>query len=341
MMKKSQLLSTVVALALLASTTPVAALSVSTTVNGDASVSSDRSTTNASLYSRTNATVKNDSDKKDMSDEERSKRAIMDVRLKNSTDHWKTWAFNSGIRGTVTATSNDSITVKGSDGKTYTVDISDADIRGGSIETNDRVYVQGATNGLNIVATLVINGKTADATPSDEDKRMAIAGTVTAKSGTTLTVLSRNGTTYKVAAANATIWARQDKEASIDDIDVGDAVVVQGSVSGSSATATKIHVVKFPSTSANGGIRGTVTAVTDDTLTLMIAGGTTYTVHTDDADFKDRKGKDEDEDAVDVGDHVVVTGDVDGSTIDAEVVSEAKANGKFFSRVGLFFKGLF
>jgi preprotein translocase subunit YajC len=265
----------------------------------------------------------------------------MDARLKSSMDHWKVWAFNNGIIGTVTATSSDSITVKGSNGTTYTVDTSDANIRGGSIETGDKVYVQGATDGTKIVATLIVNGKANAPTPTDDDKRMAIAGTVTAKSGTTLTVLGRNGTTYKVAAANATIWARQDKEASIDDIDVGDAVVVQGTVSGSSATATKIHVIKFPSTSANGGIRGTVTAIKDDTITLMVAGGTTYTVHTDDADFKNRKGETEDQENIDIGDHVVVNGDVDGSTIDADVVSEAKAKGGFFGRVGLFFKGLF
>jgi hypothetical protein len=332
-MKKLHILTTAVMLAVMVGSVPAAALSVGTSSNTNVSLetgvqSNTNTSVNGGIYGKNDSSV----------------RATSDSRLDASKLHWKQWTYNNGVMGTVTAVKGDMITIKSTTGTTYTVDISDAVVRSASnpaIAVNDNIYVQGVVDDNAIVATLVINGKTKPAAPSEDDKRNAIVGTVTAKSGTTLTVLGKTGTTYTVAAANASVWEKGNDNSSVSNIDVGDSVVVQGTVNGSAVTATRIHTVSFPSTSANGGLRGTVTAVNGDTFTLMVAGGTTYTVNMDDAEFKDRKGEDQDADDIDVGEMVVVTGDVSGSTVDAEVISEAKINKGFFYRVGNFFKSVF
>jgi preprotein translocase subunit YajC len=336
-MKKANLITAIVALSVLASTTPAAALSLGAST--DTSINTSIYGTNTSV--NTNTDVKANGWKQD---DKRETSVSSESRLDASKEYWKNWMYNAGTTGTVTATSDDSITIKASNGTTYTVDISDAQIRGAtanSIENGDKVYIQGVTNGTNIVATLVIDGKAKTAAPSDDDKRTAVVGTVTAKSGSTLTVLGKNGMSYTVATANAMIWADGSQSSSVSNIDVGDSVIIQGTISGSSVTAAKVYGVTLPSTAANGGIRGTVTAVNNDSFTLMVSGGTTYTVNTDDADFKDRKGGDEDRNELKVGETVIVSGDVSGSTIDADMVSEAKVNTGFFHKVGNFFKNLF
>jgi hypothetical protein len=341
-MKKSYILSTAVALALLASTTPASALNVGATVNGNASVSSDRFET--TVTSDTKASVSGKYDDKNRDDKDNN-RGEMNSFMNANMGYWKNWMFNTGITGTVTTTSNNSITVKGTNGTVYTVNTADANIRyakgSDSIKTGDHVYIQGAVNGTSVVATLIVDAKTGTATPTNDEKRSAVVGTVTAKSGNSITVAGKNGTTYTVAAANASIWKTGHQSSSVSDISIGDAVVVHGTVNGSSVTATKIMAITFPETSANGGIRGTVTAVKDDTITIMVAGGATYSVDTDDATFTDRKGKTENLDDVKVGEMIVVKGDVNGSTITADSVSEAKVNQGFFARLGGFFKHMF
>lgn len=69
----------------------------------------------------------------------------------------------------------------------------------------------------------------------DDDKRHALRGTVSAISGTTLTLLVSDGTTYTVNAANASV-----KGGTVADIDVGDSVVISGSVDGTAVVAGSI-----------------------------------------------------------------------------------------------------
>ncbi len=77
-----------------------------------------------------------------------------------------TGCLNSGIAGIVTAKSGDTLTVKGSNGATYTVDADEAKVRGtsaamtlSSIEVGDRVLIQGVVDGSSVVATLIIDAK--------------------------------------------------------------------------------------------------------------------------------------------------------------------------------------
>jgi hypothetical protein len=89
--------------------------------------------------------------------------------------------------------------------------------------------------------------------------RNGIFGTVTTVSGTMLTIDGRQGTstastTFSVDATNAKIIkGPATSTASISDISVGDRVVVQGTVTGSSVAATTIIDGKFP---GGMGMRG-------------------------------------------------------------------------------------
>lgn len=326
-MKKANFIAAIAALALLATTAPASAL----TVGLDADMN---------VQAESNRGRGSDDDKND-------DRRDGDIRKDDHSDRWKSWMFNAGITGTVTAESNDEITVRAKNGATYTVDIDDAKIRyavsgDSSIDVGDTVFVQGVINGSNIVATVVIDADNqTEPKPSDDERREGIIGTVTAKSGTTLTVLGKNGTTYTVAAADAKVWKNKTETTSFSSIAVGDSVVIQGSVSGSSVTAAKIHAVTLPKENNDGDIRGTVTAKSGTTITILASDGSTYTVDADEADVNDRNNKDADLGDIKVGESIVVDGDVSGSTIDADVITETKTNVGFFTRVGNFFKHLF
>jgi hypothetical protein len=63
-------------------------------------------------------------------------------------------------------------------------------------------------------------------------------GTVSAISGTTLTITREDGTTYTVEAANAKV--SKVVEVSVSDIKVGDRVDAHGSISGTTVTADHI-----------------------------------------------------------------------------------------------------
>jgi len=68
----------------------------------------------------------------------------------------------------------------------------------------------------------------------------ATLATVTAVSGTTLTVTAKNGEVYTVDASNATVTRIPADSIIAADIAVGDTVLVQGSLSGSTIAATRI-----------------------------------------------------------------------------------------------------
>lgn len=66
-----------------------------------------------------------------------------------------------------------------------------------------------------------------------------MAGTVTAVSGNTITVTGKNGTTYTVDAGSAAITKNMTVTAA--DIKVGDTLMAQGTLTGTSVAATVIH----------------------------------------------------------------------------------------------------
>lgn len=65
-----------------------------------------------------------------------------------------------------------------------------------------------------------------------------VNGTVSSVSGNTITITDRKGTSYTVVADNATI--SKLSTVSVSDIHVGDSIGVQGTVNGTTVTATHI-----------------------------------------------------------------------------------------------------
>ncbi len=144
-----------------------------------------------------------------------------------------------------------------------------------AIAVGDMVMAQGTVNGTSITAKTIHNGGIgngamgrggADLKPEqqvqiqnhaqqqgqDQQKKRAqpapilqgngqpvIGGNVTAVNGTTLTVTNKSNVTYTVNAASTTV-TKAGAASTVANISVGDNVIVQGSVSGSSVTASSI-----------------------------------------------------------------------------------------------------
>ncbi len=109
-----------------------------------------------------------------------------------------------------------------------------------------------------------------------------VTGTVSAIDGTTITVLGKNGTSYTVLADNAKILKNRNTILAITDVKIGDTVMVQGTVDGTTITATTIFDGKLMlGKHKHGfapGVMGTVQGVSGTTITLLGKNSTTYTV---------------------------------------------------------------
>lgn len=254
----------------------------------------------------------------------------------------KAWVWNSGTTGQVTAVNNGSITIKSSSGEVFTVLTADAMIRkaedknasaNSSILVGESVYVFGAKNGSSIAASMIIVGKTKDSVkPNEEEKRRAYFGVITAKTDTSLTILSSGNTSYNVSlASDAQIWVNKTKQSSLAGFVVGDNVMVQGSLSGNNISAKNLVAIHLPT----GTVVGKITAKNDTSLTILGTDNKTYTVLTSNASIKTKGG------FLDVGDSVVVKGDLSNGIISAQSISEEKVKDGFFHRFGIFFKGIF
>ncbi len=273
--------------------------------------------------------------------------AIMNADLSSRV---KAWAISAGTVGQVTAVATGSLTIKTASGEIFVVSTTDATVRRGensnstsAIVVGDTVYVFGVKNGSAIAASTIIVGKSkSEVQPNDEEKRKAYFGVITAKTDTTLTIMSANNTLYTVTITNAQIWINKTKQSSISGLVVGDNVMVQGDLNGSTIAAKKLIAIHLPL----GTIVGKITAVSGTTLTVMGSDNKVYTVLAGSAEIKAKGNKDKDEEKnsslsnLVVGDSVLVKGDLSGTTITAKSVTEMKIKGGFFHRFGLFFKGM-
>jgi hypothetical protein len=186
-----------------------------------------------------------------------------------------------GVSGTVTAISGNSITVTGHQGfgttttpTTYTVNATNAVVFKNnatstisSIAVGDRIFAVGTVTGTSIVATNIIDGlgsmmggrergardmmgsSTSSFTGNGQP---VVAGTISAISGSMLTLTTTSNVIYTVDATNAKILEGQHTIA-ISNIVVGDTVLVQGTVNGTSVTAS---TVIDQSAKAQGGDNG-------------------------------------------------------------------------------------
>ena len=256
----------------------------------------------------------------------------------------------SGVFGTVSAISGDTITLsskgfgKDATATTYTVDATNATVMKtgvassvSAIAVGDTLMVQGTVSGTSVTATKINDGVGMGPGPA---RIPGVFGTVSAISGTTLTVTSKamvgpnsnsTGTTYTVNAANATI-VKNGATSTVSAIAVGDTVMVQGTVSGTNVTATKINDGVVPqgqgkgpdaiaSLQGNGEpvVGGSVTAISGDTLTVTNKSNVTYTVDATNATVIVKNATSSIAD-ISTGDNVIVQGTVNGNSVTASSV---------------------
>lgn len=155
-----------------------------------------------------------------------------------------------GVHGELTARDGTSLTVKGKNGTTYTVDASHAEVRtvtqgagldNGSLDdlsVGDIVGVRGAVDGTNVTATDIMNGDHPMMGGMHGHRGGGVMGEVTAVNGTTLTVKTKSGDTVTVDTSDAIVQRVVD--ASREDLKVGDQIGVHGTRSGDTVTAEHI-----------------------------------------------------------------------------------------------------
>src|SRR3989344_1246579 len=128
------------------------------------------------------------------------------------------------------------------------------------------------------------DGDKHDGNKDDNDAKKdakAVAGSVTAISGTTLTLAGNDSTTYTVYASGGV------KGGSVTDVKVGDSVIASGTVSGSTVTSASIVCMTFHRAEVakkrSYVTAGIVTAVNGSTFTIESLGAHPKTIVTTDA----------------------------------------------------------
>ena len=207
-----------------------------------------------------------------------------------------------------------------------------------------------------------------------------VFGTVASISGSTLTVTSKNKeaedgkpvtATYTVDASKATV-TKNGAASSLANIAVGDMVMVQGAISGTTVTANMImdglpqgQMMKggmIPPNSIVKGdgqpiVGGNITAINGSALTITNKSNVTYTVNAG-AALIVKNNATSSISALAVGDSVIVQGAVNGNTITASSVinqgvqpaapttqnndsKKEQPRKGFFGAIGGFFHNLF
>jgi hypothetical protein len=170
-----------------------------------------------------------------------AKKPLIAKKAAPAPKHVTTSPKNRGVSGTVASISGTSLTVT-SGSTTYTVDASQAKLLGfnsglslSNVQVGDNVRIMGTINGTSVTATGLMD--------QSSEGRNTLSGSVTAINSSTLTLTARNKTTYTVDASSAIVTKGigTGTVSSMSAIQVGDRVMVMGSVSGSSATATSIR----------------------------------------------------------------------------------------------------
>lgn len=213
-------------------------------------------------------------------------------------------------------------------------------------------------------ATAKVDGEFKLRGESDLHRQNGIFGTVTAVNGTTITVSSKNidkkadaqvTTTYTVNASGAIV--DKDRAAStVSAIKVGDNVMIEGKIDGTSVIATRVHIGVLakggtPGTMPEGNgqpiIGGTVTAVSGNTITITNKSNVTYTIDASNAKIT-KSGTAATVANVAVGDSIVAQGTINGNTVVAANIVDSgamKANAQakvgLFGKIGGFFARLF
>lgn len=179
-------------------------------------------------------------------------------------------------------------------------------------------------------------------TTSDNAKKFtppAAMGSVTAISGNTITITDKkSGTVYTVDASGAVVEKMPTETSgssssttrptpttiSVSGISIGDNVMVEGTVSGTSITATRIMDGLMGGGHGDHmgqpGTTGTVASVSGNTITLTGTDGKTYTVEAGSATLKKLSTISVSD--IQAGDTLMVNGTTSGTTITAKDVMD-------------------
>lgn len=158
-----------------------------------------------------------------------------------------------GVFGKITAINGTTLTVVDDrdSAKTYTVDASAAKVLKSTAEgtapttvtlsdlaLSDMVAIRGTVSGTSVTATEIMDGPFGGHMGGPGMGKRGKEGTVSAVNGNTITLTGSDGTTYTVDASNAKV--SKTTQINVSDITIGDTLMVQGSVSGTSVTAVHI-----------------------------------------------------------------------------------------------------
>jgi hypothetical protein len=191
--------------------------------------------------------------------------------------------------------------------------------------------------GLASAQTSTSTGSTAGAGQSQHQR--GVFGTITAINGSTIIVQSRGfgprnsqasttQTTYTIDASGATV-TKDGATGSVSSLAVGDMIMAEGTVNGTSVTATAIHDGKGPGMGhgmgpggrgMGPGIQGTVSGMSGNTITVTGSNGTTYTVNASSATVDKLQQLSVSD--IRVGDTVGIQGQVSGSSVTAKHIMD-------------------
>lgn len=162
-----------------------------------------------------------------------------------------------------------------------------------------------------------------------------VMGTVTSVSGSIINITSKNALAYSIDASSAKILKNRNTVITTADILVGDTIMAQGTVNGTTVLATTVFDGK-PIVGKKGqgnfpGVIGVVSTISGNTFSVTTKDGIVYTVDVSNAKIK--KGSPSTTATItDIanGDTVMVRGTVTGTNVIAKSVLDGKLTGKKF-----------
>lgn len=224
---------------------------------------------------------------------------------------------------------------------------------------------------INVNVTTTIHDDKVNQGEKDFEKMMpAVIGKVSAVNGNILTVISKQGfnkteatstITFTVDATNAKLL-RGNTIITLSNIAVGDNVIVQGTVTGTSVVATIIRDGKVGNGNENDNnqallqiqgngqpvVAGIISAINGSSLMITTNNSSSITYTIDAANAKIIQGKNTILlSGVKIGDSVIVQGTVNGTSviastiIDTNLITGQKVRLGFFGSIGQFFRRLF
>ena len=246
------------------------------------------------------------------------------LHLHKGLGHHKIVTAAAGV--VAAAPSGSSFTVESRHGATETVTVSSSTIyleRGvatpslGSVGTGDLVAVFGTVSGSNVAASEIV----IRATPAANVKRAVAKGVVQGTpSASGFTILTRSGRTKTVELTSSTQYLENGvPNPTAANIAAGDFVVVFGTRSGTTVTATRVAILAVPSSVTIGTVQTTPSA---GSFVIETSDHVQFTVNTSSTTtYSERANASVSLGSIQIGENVAVFGTVSGSTITAAEVA--------------------